>query len=151
MYPINTTPNLYLFVYGTLMSPFQNEMARHFHQHADLEGEARMPGLLYRVTWYPGAVVIPHEPSPNSNQWVYGELWELKEDALFDTLDRYEECSAQDAIPHEYQRALQAIELIHLQRTLDAWVYLYQRPVIALDHITTGRFSLLQANLDEPI
>lgn len=149
MYPINTTPNLYLFVYGTLMSPFQNEMARHFHQNADLIGEARMPGFLYRVSWYPGAVVMPHEAYLN-NQWVYGELWELKENALFDTLDRYEECSAQDALPHEYQRALQAVELIHLHRSLDAWVYLYQRSVSALEHIKTGRFSLPQANLDEP-
>ncbi len=143
-------PNLYLFVYGTLMSAFQNEMARHFHQNANLIGEARMPGFLYRVSWYPGAVMIPNDSSLNNNQWVYGELWELKEHALFDALDRYEECSAQDALPHEYQRVLQAIEVIGLHRTLDAWVYLYQKPVDALEQITAGRFRPQQANLDEP-
>jgi gamma-glutamylcyclotransferase (GGCT)/AIG2-like uncharacterized protein YtfP len=143
-------PNLYLFVYGTLMSPYQNVMARHFHQNADLIGKARMPGFLYRVSWYPGAVVIPNDSSINNNHWVYGELWKLKEHALFNALDRYEECSAQDALPHEYQRVLQVIEVIDLHRMLDAWVYLYQKPVDTLEQITTGRFRPQQANLDEP-
>lgn len=134
-------PTPYLFVYGTLMSTFQNDMAHYFHQNADLIGDARMSGFLYRVSWYPGAVAISNDSSPNVNQWVYGELWKLNDIVIFDALDRYEECSAQDAPPHEYQRMLQTIELIHLDRTLDAWVYLYRRPVSTLEPIPTGRFN----------
>lgn len=80
-----------LFVYGTLMSPFDHPNAMQFHKGAEYLGAAQMPGLLYRISWYPGATDRPSESIQFSDSWVHGELWRLNDMQLLDTIDQYEE------------------------------------------------------------
>ena len=81
-----------LFVYGTLMSPFDHPNAKHLHAKARCLGAARMPGILYQVTWYPGATDRLNHHANASESWVYGELWQLDTELLLTEIDHYEEC-----------------------------------------------------------
>jgi gamma-glutamylcyclotransferase (GGCT)/AIG2-like uncharacterized protein YtfP len=129
-----------LFVYGTLMSSFTHPNAMQFHAGAECLGMAQMPGLLYRISWYPGATDRPSKSTQFAESWVHGELWRLNDLQLLDSIDRYEECSPKDPSPHEYERALRHIHLIGVSERQIAWVYLYQRDPQGLKRIEDGRF-----------
>lgn len=131
-----------LFVYGTLMSPFSHANARQFHAGAECLGAAQIPGLLYRVSWYPGAIDRPSDSGHFAEAWVHGELWRLNDMQLLDAIDRYEECSPKDPSPHEYQRVLRSVQMIDSSEWQLAWVYLYQRDPQDLERIMDGRFRI---------
>ncbi|NCV77998.1 MAG: gamma-glutamylcyclotransferase [Burkholderiaceae bacterium] len=72
-------------------SPFDHPHAKHLHAKARCLGPARMPGILYQVTWYPGATDRLNHHANASESWVYGELWQLDTELLLTEIDRYEE------------------------------------------------------------
>ncbi|WP_108508316.1 gamma-glutamylcyclotransferase family protein [Polynucleobacter acidiphobus] len=131
-----------LFVYGTLMNSFSHPNAMQFHAGAEYLGAAQMPGLLYRISWYPGATDRPSESTQFLDSWVHGELWRLNDMQLLEAIDQYEECSPKDPSPHEYQRVLRPIQLIKTLEWQIAWVYLYQRDPQDLEHIMDGQFRV---------
>lgn len=122
------------------MSSFTHSNAMQFHAGAQCLGAAQMPGLMYRISWYPGAIDRPSESIQFAERWVHGELWRLNDMQLLDLIDRYEECSPNDPGPHEYQRVLRPIRLIGTSGWKIAWVYLYQRNPKGLESIKDGRF-----------
>ena len=122
------------------MSSFTHPNAVQFHAGAECLGAAQMPGLLYRISWYPGAIDRPNESTQFAESWVHGELWRLNDVQLLDVIDQYEECSPKDPSPHEYQRVLRSIQLIGTSEWQIAWVYLFQRNPQGLKCIEDGRF-----------
>ena len=44
-----------LFVYGTLMKGCDNPVARYLHSTQTFIGEGYFPGILFQVSFYPGA------------------------------------------------------------------------------------------------
>lgn len=78
---------VYLFVYGTLMSTFNNPMALYLRKNARLIGKGHFNGFLFDLGSYPGAI---HEPG--SIHKVMGEMYQLSNDdnAIFKMLDIYE-------------------------------------------------------------
>jgi gamma-glutamylcyclotransferase (GGCT)/AIG2-like uncharacterized protein YtfP len=128
------TPD-HLFVFGTLLSGYDHPMSRLLAQRAELIGEARCTGQLYLVRHYPGMV-----PSTDSADQVFGELYRMRDAAeLLRTLDKYEGCSEQDPQPHEYVRRRVTVATTD-GATVQAWTYLYNRPVTHLPRIASGRF-----------
>ena len=130
----------HLFVYGTLMRAFTHHEAQLFHEGARFVGNARMPGSLYRVSWYPAAVYHPAIESKPIKDWVYGELWLVSNDRLLEKIDAYEECTPTHPQPHEYERAMKEIQMIETNQWQTAWVYLYQRDTTGLQGIEGGCF-----------
>jgi gamma-glutamylcyclotransferase (GGCT)/AIG2-like uncharacterized protein YtfP len=76
---------MHLFVYGTLRSRYTNQYARRLAANATLLGEARVHGRLYDLGDYPGMLL-----SAAPDEWVVGELYELRDAALLTGLDAYE-------------------------------------------------------------
>src|SRR5713226_7977498 len=74
-----------LFVYGTLRRGAQNEFARLLREQADLIGAGRVRGTLYDLDDYPGLVV-----PANTQRWVRGEVYRMKDRKLLAALDEYE-------------------------------------------------------------
>ena len=74
-----------LFVYGTLRNGYDNPMAQLLRQHARLLGHGCVPGRLFNLGWYPGAT---HEP--DSPHRVWGDVYELTDEAILFRLDDYE-------------------------------------------------------------
>ena len=75
----------FLFVYGTLRSSFTNPHARLLAQQATLRGPARVRGRLYDLGEFPGMRV-----ATAGEEWVRGELHELRDEVILAELDRYE-------------------------------------------------------------
>src|SRR6195256_5771340 len=123
-----------LFVYGTLMRGFDHPMAQLLSRSADLIGEARCQGRLYRVTHYP-ALVLSGDPA----DVVFGELYRLRApDELLRAFDMYEACGEGFAAATEYVR--QRLSVTLKGGATEAWTYLYNWPVAHLPRIASGRF-----------
>ena len=126
----------FLFVYGTLMRGSQRAMAKRLRQQARFVGQASMPGRLYALGSYPGAVV-----SEGPREKIHGEVFEISgaPAALLDQLDRYESCAEGQPRPHPYERVVAKVRLAN-GRDLMALTYLYRLPVAHLRPIPGGRW-----------
>lgn len=127
-----------LFVYGTLRRNYKHPMAQLLAQHAVHLGKAHMPGRLYRVASYPGAI------QDGSESWVVGDVFQLKHpQRLLPKLDRYEGCARGQALHPPFVRRSVEITLAGSE-SLTAWVYLYNRPVNQLPEIPGGDFLAIR-------
>jgi len=124
-----------LFVYGTLMRGFDHPMARMLSKNADLLGEARCRGRLYRVKHYPGLVL-----SDDAADIVFGELYRLRaSDEMLREFDMYEACGEGFAEPTQYVRRMLTVTLADGSAS-EAWTYVYNWEVAHLPRIASGRF-----------
>lgn len=124
-----------LFVYGTLMRSSHHALARALAEGATYDGPARFNGRLYRITHYPGVI-----SSSAAAEWVFGDLYTLKDSDLLKDLDRYEGCGPDDPPPTQYLRQRHAVTLLS-GPSVEAWIYIYNRPVERLERIVSGRFD----------
>ncbi len=111
-----------LFVYGSLR---RGERAEALLAGGACLGAARTRGRLYDLGAYPGLVASDEEADV-----VHGELWSVPE-ALLPRLDRYEG----DA----YRRERTSV-LPESGPAVEAWLYLYLRPVAARLRVASGRY-----------
>ncbi|RIV22251.1 gamma-glutamylcyclotransferase [Fibrisoma montanum] len=154
-----------LFVYGTLRRGAHNETATYLHQRSTYVGTGYLPGKLFEVDWYPGAVYQPTEanstgpnrsdvpsdltrsrsdgtsdpyvPLTNHVPLITGDVFRLHHPAeMLTFLDDYEDVSADGT--GLYVRELLPVTL--LGQPITAWVYLYNRPVTQLVLIESGDF-----------
>lgn len=112
----------YLFLYGTLMpGECDNEVAPIVKRLRPV-GTARVPGRLYDLGEYPGAVV-----DPSADTSVRGELVELpRNQAVFDALDRYEEFDPLNPSKSLFVRKKARVTLAD-GRKFESWIYVYNR------------------------
>jgi gamma-glutamylcyclotransferase (GGCT)/AIG2-like uncharacterized protein YtfP len=128
-----------IFVYGSLLSSMAHPKGEQLRREADLVGSGRVNGRLYRVSWYPG-VVLSHQPDDN----VHGEVYGLRAPAETITwLDAYEGLTPEPAAVadrDEYARVQCSVSLAN-GTTVQAWIYVYQRPTTTLLRVPSGRWS----------
>jgi gamma-glutamylcyclotransferase (GGCT)/AIG2-like uncharacterized protein YtfP len=132
--------NSHLFVYGSLMSTAGHRMGARLHREAHRIGPATMQGLLYRVSWYPGAV-----DSQDPAQRVHGEVWTLDDPKqALAWLDDYEGIAPGRGESGEYRRLERPVRLA-TGAEIAAWVYLYEGGLTGLAAISDGRWSVARA------
>ncbi|HBA66105.1 MAG TPA: gamma-glutamylcyclotransferase, partial [Methylococcaceae bacterium] len=135
MKPIGKRQTNYLFVYGTLRRHHGHPMSHWLSQCADWIGAGFFQGKLFNLGEYPGVI-----KSDNAGDRVLGDIYRIgRPKMILATLDRYEQCSIRDPRPHEYRRSIEPV-MLDKGKTLNAWVYLYNRPI--KDHIciTSGDY-----------
>jgi len=121
-----------LFVYGTLMQGFLNPYARQLHQQSRFVGFGHLPGKLYRISWFPGAV-----PDPKATSRIYGEVYQLQTPTeTLPVLDEYEDLAA-DGSGIYIRRALPVLVADQL---LTCWIYTYNASTAKLVPIVSGRW-----------
>jgi gamma-glutamylcyclotransferase (GGCT)/AIG2-like uncharacterized protein YtfP len=126
----------YLFVYGSLRRDHEHEMSRWLARNADFVGDATLPGRLYLVDVYPGAV-----PSATPEDTVRGQIFLLERpDPILAKLDEYENFDPQSPSTSLYRRELAKV-FVEDGTPLDAWVYLYNRSTNGLTPIPSGRWE----------
>jgi gamma-glutamylcyclotransferase (GGCT)/AIG2-like uncharacterized protein YtfP len=125
-----------LFVYGTLMKGCDNPVARYLHSTQTFIGEGYFPGILFEVSFYPGAVYLP-----DSKNKVYGHLFEVKQnkEELLQKLDDYEGIGSQFNLPNEFKR--EVIPVAIDGKTVSAYTYLFNTSYSQYPAIASGRFS----------
>jgi len=130
-----------LFVYGTLRRDTNSDMFHLLARYANFIGYATYQGKLYKVDYYPGVV-----PSDNPSDIVQGEVYRLLDPSLVLLhLDVYEECGPGFPKPTEYIRKIQHVRL-RSGETIQAWVYIYNRPTDNLELVPSGDFLNIQNN-----
>ncbi len=127
----------YLFVYGTLQTALNTEMAVYLAAHASFVSKGTIQAQLYKISWFPGVVL-----SPVITDRVYGTLFQIESaavTAVFDVLDAYEGADAQHSQDSLFIRKLVTVSTLSKQQHT-AWVYLYNRPIVGLERILSGDF-----------
>lgn len=115
-------------------------MSRWLNQRADWIGPGYFQGKLFNLGEYPGVV-----KSNKAGDQVLGDIYRIgRPKMILATLDRYEQCAIGDPRPHEYARSIEPVMLDPVQ-TLNAWVYLYNRPIEGLVCITSGDYLAASA------
>lgn len=124
----------YLFVYGTLMQPFDTAMNRFLRENSRFRGAATVRGRLYDLGRYPGLV-----PDQTAGRSITGHLYQLTAPAkVLAVLDRYEGYDPAHPTAGEYRR--ERIRLSRDGEVLDCWVYLYNADPNRLPEITSGNY-----------
>ena len=124
----------YLFVYGTLMQGFDNQFAEKLQKTSVFKGKGSFPGLLYAVSWYPGALYFEE-----SNSLVFGEVYQMfNVPELLRDLDEYEDVF-EDESASLYVRKIVPVNAGN-KTVVDCWVYLYNQSVEDLKKIESGNF-----------
>ena len=126
----------YLFVYGSLRQAFGHPVFRIIATHARFVDLGYLPGMLYSLGEFPALIVENHE-----NRKVLGEVYSIKNPApLFKVLDRYENVNSKNPGTGEYIRRELPLCLEKSPDSIQAWVYIYNRPVTGLEPILSGDF-----------
>lgn len=134
--PNNVPSTHYLFVYGTLRKARDGSLHGHLRNRAEFLDTATLPGTLYEISGYPGAVLSTCKPA----SYIHGEVYcLLQADAVLHTLDRYEECSTDIPQPHEYRRVQRTVTL-SIGKSIPAWVYLYNQAVSHRKILESGNY-----------
>lgn len=124
-----------LFVYGTLRRSARSRMSRVLEREADFIDHASMPGALFDLGDYPGAV-----EGRDSESQVRGDVYRLRNpEKTLSALDRYEGFDPDDASGSEYRRARRKVKL-DSGKQVQAWVYLYNQPTEGQPRIRSGNY-----------
>jgi gamma-glutamylcyclotransferase (GGCT)/AIG2-like uncharacterized protein YtfP len=122
----------YLFVYGTLRTAALHKMSATLNRQGELLGVATMPGRLYDLGEYPGAI-------PKSGRSVvWGEVYRLRNPTgTLRTLDRYEGLNGEKQ--REFRRVRKRVRLVS-GKPVTAWVYVLDQPTRGLTVISSGDY-----------
>jgi pyruvate carboxylase len=127
----NTTSfQMHLFVYGSLLSTFQNIYADVLHERGEFCGQAYILGRLYQVSDYPGVLLS----GKNKNQ-IWGEIYQVDLHVLT-LLDQYEGYYP-GRLDSEYIRQ-KTIAYTKDDRQIPVWVYEYNLPIEESLRIISG-------------
>jgi gamma-glutamylcyclotransferase (GGCT)/AIG2-like uncharacterized protein YtfP len=120
----------YLFVYGTLMTRYNNPYAVNLRKWAKYVSKGKIKGILYHCDHYPGLI-----QSEWDDRWVEGEIHQLPDNpTLLKMLDEYEGYT--EAFPSLCEFIRQKVPVLVPDNSwLDCWVYLYNGSVEGLSPI----------------
>ena len=125
-----------LFLYGSLLTGTPdrrlNKLVRHLLRHAS---PATIQARLYNLGHYPGVI-----PSAARADRIYGRVITLTNPRLLRQLDRYEDYFADEPAKSEFIRVLMPAQLLPSQKSIDCWVYLYNRDISGKQRIVSGDY-----------
>ena len=125
----------YLFVYGTLRAASDHRMSKVLERHGDFVSRGRVPGVLYDLGPYPGAV-----KKSGTRAYVRGDVYRLRDgDRALQVLDRYEGFDEKKPRGAEFKRSRVVVDL-GAGKKVRAWIYLYNRPTTGLPKIRSGDY-----------
>jgi len=133
----------YLFVYGTLMRPFDTSVNRFLRDNSRFAGVATVTGRLYDLGRYPGLVLDEAAGRP-----ITGHVYLLPNPAkVLAVLDRYEGYDPERPESGEYRREFVEAHCAQMKRT--CWGYLYKQDLRHLPEIPCGNYAdYVQQNTD---
>lgn len=126
----------HLFVYGTLCRQTDGALHPLLGKDAEYVCNGHLPGRLYEIDGYPGALLL----SAPASSIIHGELYRLlNPQSLLQRIDVYEECAAHFPQPHEYRRAVVKVDSDG-GKSIQAWIYLYNHPLAGRRMIASGDY-----------
>ena len=118
------------------MDDIGSTMSHFLTRNSSLIGAGQIPGELYDLGRYPGAIY-----KPEATTLVHGKVFELKHpEKVLQQLDYYEGIGIGKPETTEYQRV--KCTVLCEDKELECWVYLYQQATDSLALIESGNYSL---------
>jgi gamma-glutamylcyclotransferase (GGCT)/AIG2-like uncharacterized protein YtfP len=125
-----------VFFYGTLLPPFVPEAMRDVVGHLRFCGEGSVPGVLYDLGEYPGAVFDATE-----DKRVFGAVFQLPEEPqVLEVLDRYEGYESSSDASSLFVRKLVHVDLT-TAGAVKCWAYEYNGNPREAPMIASGRYQ----------
>lgn len=125
-----------IFVYGSLIRAIAHPMGERLRREAEFVAPASVAARLYKVSWYPAVKL--------GGGVVHGEVYRLAAPAAtLAWLDEYEGITPGPtgvAQSDEYERRVVPVTLDN-GATVDAWIYLYRRPIDGVPEVVSGRWT----------
>jgi gamma-glutamylcyclotransferase (GGCT)/AIG2-like uncharacterized protein YtfP len=110
-------------------------MSRILERHADRVGRGKLPGILYDVGDYPGAV-----RRSGTRAFISGDVYRLRDaERALKILDRYEGWNEKKPGSSEFRRSRVAVDM-GSGKKVSAWIYLYNRSTTGLPRILSGDY-----------
>lgn len=105
-------------------------MSDYLFQHSELIGSGYLQGKLFKVSWYPGAVL-----SEDQSDKVHGSVFKLaNNEFVIKKLDEYE--GIEEGL---YKR--ESVKVVLKDNSdIKCWVYLYNQSTENLKQILSGNF-----------
>ena len=126
----------YLFLYGTLKPDEADREVTDIVKRLRTLGRGRVPGKLFDLGEYPGAIV-----DVSSNTFVNGLVVELPLDrAALDALDRYEEFDPSNPQNSLFIRTRTTVQLVS-GKSVQGWIYVYNRDPGDAPIVRGGEYS----------
>lgn len=117
------------------MQRAQNAFAKQLRGQSTYLAKASLPGRLYQIGWFPGAI-----SEPQGTERVWGELYRMHQPAyLLPVLDDYEETADSGSGAGLFVRKVVPVSCAG--QTLSCWVYLYNGPTDSIPQIKSGDFN----------
>lgn len=130
----------YLFIYGTLIPEHASDEIARIVDDLRYVGKASVPGRLYDLGEYPGAVLDPSSPTK-----VFGRVYELPEDqTVLRLLDSYEEFDPDNLAKSLFMRK-QTIVTLDDAQSVRCWIYTYNQDPGTAPLISGGDYKEYQA------
>ena len=125
-----------LFLYGSLLTGTPdrrlNKRVRRLLRRAR---HAVIQARLYNLGRYPGVVA-----SPAKAERVYGRVIAVNSPHLLRRLDRYEDFIPGQPASSEFVRVLMPAQLLPSGKSVDCWVYIYNRDLRGKQRIISGDY-----------
>jgi gamma-glutamylcyclotransferase (GGCT)/AIG2-like uncharacterized protein YtfP len=130
-----------IFVYGTLKKEYKNlnDFTKVFHEGTQWIGNASVPGILYKVDWYPAY-------KPEGKDLVYGEIYQIISSDLLRQLDQYEDAITEEAYLQQTSKGF-FVEADYIRKEIvvndiTCWIYIYVQEMDKELRIDSGNFIL---------
>jgi gamma-glutamylcyclotransferase (GGCT)/AIG2-like uncharacterized protein YtfP len=125
-----------IWVYGTLRPRVRGSRFDLLDGAVEWLGRARVPGTLYDLGRYPGAVL-----EPATDRWIIGEVMRLATPSeTLAALDAYEGCGPQDPLPHAFERTTGRATLDD-GAAVTTWLYPYRGPLAGARLVASGDYA----------
>lgn len=128
--------DVYLFVYGTLLSDVPSAMSQYLNREGRLVSQVRLPGWLFDLGQYPGFVYDPNAPHS-----ALGEIYKLsRPEQSLAILDTYEGINPDPYAVNEYARLKVAAPPEAGEEVTELFVYSYLGKTEGLRLIPDGDY-----------
>lgn len=125
----------YLFLYGTLRPEDAPVEIRSTVAGLRLIGEGTVPGILYDLGEYPGALV-----DAAAEQRIFGTVYQLSEDrTALSRMDTYEDFRPDAPEESLFLRVRQKVEM-EAGGSVECWMYVYNMPPLNAPVVASGRW-----------
>ncbi|MGB0524896.1 MAG: gamma-glutamylcyclotransferase family protein [Flammeovirgaceae bacterium] len=126
-----------LFIYGNLMSYFDNPIAYVLERNCQMVGKGTIPGKLHFIqNDFPGAVF-----DENASSLVYGQIFSIDPESyqlVMRLLDRYHSFDEGNLSQSLFTKAV--LEIQSEGYRVPCWTYLYNQSVDQLPQIESGNY-----------
>ena len=126
----------YLFSYGTLQPELAPGEIATAVKRLRRVGTGFVCGVMYDLGEYPGLIL-----GGNATQQIEGSVFRIPGDtSVLDELDAYEEYDPKFPESSLFVRVQHPVEMSD-GRTLDCWMYLYNRDTASANVVSSGAFA----------